>query len=94
MMMFDNSQQFLGLFDTHPTIDDRVRLLQRMARTAYDYKLENPSRRRERLNAKHPGPWERRKMGMGTKVKKARQKRDAKRTGAGGNSALSGQEPT
>ncbi len=76
MMMFDNSQQFLGLFDTHPTIDDRVRLLQRMARTAYDYKLENPSRRRERLNAKHPGPWERRKMGMGTRIKKARQKRD------------------
>lgn len=76
MMMFDNSQQFLGLFDTHPTIDDRVRLLQRMTRTAYDYKPENPSRRREKLNAKHPGPWERRNMGMGTKVKKARQKRE------------------
>ncbi|MBV6633746.1 MAG: M48 family metallopeptidase [Alphaproteobacteria bacterium] len=67
MMLFDNSKRFMGLFSTHPPIDQRVKTIQTQMGIDFDYTPPTRSRRHKELDSGHPNPWRVREMGLGTK---------------------------
>tara|TARA_Y100000588_G_scaffold383472_1_gene472874 strand:- start:138 stop:1322 length:1185 start_codon:yes stop_codon:yes gene_type:complete len=72
LILFDNSKKFLGIFGTHPFVDDRIGRIQKVAHTSYDFLPRRRSSRRVMMDSAIPSHEQIRTLGLGTRHRKRR----------------------